>query len=103
MSNYTEGLSDHTIERRFERVENKIDALVNAVTELVKAEVVMKNMEVRLNAHSEEIKHLDKRLDAIEVKVPVYDLSNAVLRKISFTIITLAVTALAGGLFVVTN
>jgi len=103
MSNYEGGLSDYTVERRFERMENKIDALVNAVTELVKAEVVMKNMEVRLNSHADELNKLDARLAQVEHRIPIYELSSQLLGRLALLVLTLVVAGVIGGLFVVTT
>ena len=61
------------IYQRIDRMEIKLDKLVDAVTELVRVEVTIQGMSNRLNNHAEQIEKLDNRQDELERKVPLYD------------------------------
>jgi len=60
-------------EHRVDRMEVKIDKLMDAVTELVKIQSDIRNMSLRMNNHAEEIKDLRDDVENIEKKVPIYD------------------------------
>tara|TARA_R110000803_G_scaffold34529_1_gene75308 strand:- start:4766 stop:5068 length:303 start_codon:yes stop_codon:yes gene_type:complete len=88
------------IDQRIVRVENKIDSLIEAVTELVRVEVTLQTMGDRLNNHSEAIKSMDARIDTIEVKVPIYDLSTSIIKRVGAIALTILVTGIIGSVLV---
>jgi conjugal transfer/entry exclusion protein len=61
-------------DQRFNRLENKVDKLIDVVTELVSIKSDINNIDKRLNSHADGIKQLDSRIDTIEKKIPIYDL-----------------------------
>lgn len=79
---------------RIDRMEEKIDKLVDAVTELVRVEATLINMDRRLNAHSTEIKSQDGRIDVLEQKAPLWDL----MVKVGGVAGLVTLTTLIGGL-----
>ncbi len=56
-----------------DRLEVKVDKLIDAVAALAEVQADIKNMNLRMNSHAEGIKELDRRTDEIEKKVPLYD------------------------------
>lgn len=88
------------INNRIDRMEAKLDKLVDAVTELVRVDAQLRNMSERLNNHSAQIKELDVRADAIEVKLPVYDMILRSMGKVFLAVITLIVTGIIASFFV---
>tara|TARA_R110000822_G_scaffold97582_4_gene221421 strand:+ start:206 stop:511 length:306 start_codon:yes stop_codon:yes gene_type:complete len=91
------------MDKRIDRMEIKIDKLIDAVTELVRVEVVLQTIETRLNNQSEFLKVLDGRIDAIEIKVPIYDIGIGLLKRSMATILTLILTGVVGSFFIFTN
>ena len=57
----------------FDRLENKVDKLIDAVAVLAAVQADIKNMNLRMNSHADGIKELDRRTDEIEKKIPLYD------------------------------
>lgn len=64
---------DHLTHQRIDRIETKLDKLVDAVTELVRVEENIHNLTARMNDHSLKLTTLDGRIDAIEVRVPIWN------------------------------
>ena len=60
-------------EARINRMENKLDKLIDIVTELVAVQSDVRNINLRLNGHADSIKHNDERIDDINKKTPIYD------------------------------
>ena len=60
-------------EARIDRMENKLDKLIDIVTELVAVQSDVRNINLRLNGHADSIKHNDERIDEIDKKIPIYD------------------------------
>ena len=58
---------------RIDRIEAKLDRLIDAVSHLVEVQADVRNMNLRLNSHAENIKENDRRIDEIEKKIPLYD------------------------------
>lgn len=62
------------LSKRIDRIDGKIDQLIQAVTELARINAVLSNVEKRLNMAEETSKAHDARLDLLEKKAPIYDL-----------------------------
>ena len=60
-------------EARINRMETKLDKLIDIVTELVAVQSDVRNINLRLNSHADSIKHNDERIDDINKKTPIYD------------------------------
>jgi len=58
---------------RINRMESKLDKLIDAVTVLAEVQSDIKNMNLRMNSHAESIKDNDRRQDEVEKKIPLYD------------------------------
>lgn len=67
--------SQEAIYNRLDRMEAKLEKLVDAVTELVRVEATLQNIDGRLNNHSLLIDKNDKRLDVVEQRIPIYNLA----------------------------
>ena len=87
-------------DRRFDRMEAKVDKLVDAVTELVSIQATITNMNLRMNSHAENIKHNDERLDKIEQKLPIYDILVTASSWAGRVVLTLIVGGIVGSFFV---
>lgn len=84
------------ITNRIERMEQKIDKLVDAVTELVRVEATLQHIDSRLNTHSELIKQNDLRLDKIEQRIPIYEIIVNWGGKVAMTVSIAIVLAVIG-------
>tara|TARA_R110000823_G_scaffold201784_1_gene332636 strand:+ start:11104 stop:11409 length:306 start_codon:yes stop_codon:yes gene_type:complete len=91
------------MDKRIDRMEVKIDKLIDAVTELVRVEVVLQTIENRLNNQSEFMKHLDGRIDTIDSKIPIYDIGVGLVKKSIATVLTLVLTGIIGSFFIFTQ
>jgi CII-binding regulator of phage lambda lysogenization HflD len=91
------------MDKRIDRMEVKIDKLIDAVTELVRVEVVLQTIENRLNNQSEFMKHLDGRIDTIDSKIPIYDIGVSLVKKSIATVLTLVLTGVIGSFFIFTQ
>ena len=96
-------IEKRAMDKRIDRMEVKIDKLIDAVTELVRVEIVLQTIESRLNNQSEFLKVLDRRIDAIDNKIPIYDMGIGLLKRSMATILTLVLTGVIGSFFVFTN
>ena len=77
-------------EERLSRMEEKIDQLVNAMTELVRVQEKQNTMLERLNHHSTQIGSLDKRMDEVEKRIPIYNMvvtTGGWIAKIAVTVV----------------
>ena len=82
--------------QRIDKLEAKIDKLIDAVTELVVVQSDVRNINLRLNSHAIDIKKNDERLDEIEKKLPVYDILVTVSGWTGRIILTLLITGIVG-------
>jgi vacuolar-type H+-ATPase subunit D/Vma8 len=96
-------IEKRAMDKRIDRMEIKIDKLIDAVTELVRVEIVLQTIESRLNNQSEFLKGLDRRIDAIDSKIPIYDMGVGLLKKSMATILTLVLTGIVGSFFIFTK
>jgi|TARA_R110000782_G_scaffold250491_1_gene337750 CII-binding regulator of phage lambda lysogenization HflD len=96
-------IEKRAMDKRIDRMEVKIDKLIDAVTQLVRVEIVLQTIENRLNSQSEFMKHLDGRIDTIDSKIPIYDMGVGLLKKSIATILTLVLTGVVGSFFLFTN
>jgi len=78
---------------RIERMEDKLDKLVSAVTELI-------HIDRRLTNHAEQIKLHDSRIDVIEQKAPVWDLATKVVWGGVGLVLTAVVMGVLGLIFI---
>jgi vacuolar-type H+-ATPase subunit D/Vma8 len=96
-------IEKRAMDKRIDRMEVKIDKLIDAVTELVRVEIVLQTIESRLNNQSEFLKVLDRRIDAIDSKIPIYDMGIGLLKRSMATILTLVLTGIVGSFFIFTK
>lgn len=78
---------------RIERMEDKLDKLVSAVTELV-------HVEKRLNYLSDQIKLHDTRIDTLEQRAPIWDLAVKVVWGEVGLVLTAFIVGVLGLIFI---
>ena len=96
-------IEKRAMDKRIDRMEVKIDKLIDAVTELVRVEIVLQTIESRLNNQSEFLKLLDKRVSDIDSKIPIYDMGIGLIKRSMATILTLVLTGIVGSFFIFTK
>lgn len=62
------------LSKRIDRIDGKIDQLIQAVTELARINAIISNIEKRQDDADNTLKSYDARLDMLEKKTPLYDL-----------------------------
>ena len=80
-----------------DRLETKVDKLIDAVTVLAEVQADVKNMNLRMNSHADGIKENDRRVDEIDKKIPIYDehiINSNWIRKIVTSSLVLAIMGL---------
>ncbi len=87
-------MTEQDIHNRIERMEAKIDKLVDAMTELVKLQPTINAINERLQSHSIQIDSLDKRQDKMEQRAPVWD----ICVKVGWIVLGAVILAVVGAL-----
>ena len=87
-------------EHRLERIEEKVDKLVDSMVSLVR-------LEEKFQSHSHGVQRIAKRLDTVEEdvseikkKMPLLDVLLTVFGKIGLAVISLIVIGIVGSFFV---
>ena len=80
-------------EERFDRIEGKIDKLVDAV-------LTMAHLHGAVERNSERLDKVESTLHDIEKKMPLLDVMLKTIGKVGGTVIVLLVGGLVGGYFV---
>lgn len=62
------------LSKRIDKIDEKIDKLIQAVTELARINAVISHIEKRQDTNDKLVESHESRLDLLEKKTPLYDL-----------------------------
>lgn len=79
---------------RLDRIESKVDTLVDAMTQIVRFEEKISSHQAGMERFGFRLDDIEERVEQIEKRVPVYDLWSGWANKILMIVVGLLITAL---------
>lgn len=90
-------MTEHDVlHTRLDNVEDKIGKMADALTKMADILSDFRIVDERVTQHSILIKELDRRMDEIEKKVPIYDLYVDKIKRIEYTMYGILTAAILG-------